>query len=286
MQIWILVIALVLWLVFSQSKGVLEQFSDRSGMLTPILPTPLPTATVRPPPLPAPTVLPPPVSAPHAPALPVPPVPPVPPAPPAPLAPPPDPVVSESYMKTYVKNLLQSNSLWCADGTCSIQNVKLPTSFTTQFTTVTGRYVKLSQPTVNCMNIGEIQVFSGTNNIAKGKSVTMSSQFSATDFPGTFLVDEIFTNFAHTSCNEKGWMTIDLGTDQPITSIKVYNRQDCCSGRIIGAVLQISNSSGQTVYTSDAFQGNAGQIVPTTGMEGFAVYTMRPPSSTVTGSSS
>src|SRR5689334_19125503 len=80
---------------------------------------------------------------------------------------------------------------------------------------VVGRFVKLSQPTVNCMNIGDIQVFSGGINIAKGKTVTMSSKHSDTDFPATFLVDEIFTNFAHTSCKEAGWMNIDLGSDQP-----------------------------------------------------------------------
>lgn len=142
----------------------------------------------------------------------------------------------------------------------------------------------LSQPAVNCMNIGEIQVFSNSVNIAKGKTVTQSSMLAAATFPSTNLVDEVFTNFAHTSCNDKGWMQINLGSMQSIDSIKVTNRADCCSGRVIGAKIIILNASGVVVFTSDAFLGKTGQTAPTEGMDGFSVYTITPPCTAAVGS--
>lgn len=39
-----------------------------------------------------------------------------------------DPVVTESEMKEYVADILRKNSLWCADGTCQLQNVELPST--------------------------------------------------------------------------------------------------------------------------------------------------------------
>ena len=147
-----------------------------------------------------------------------------------------------------------------------------------------GRYVKLSQPTANCMNIGDIQVLSAGTNIAKGKLVTQSSRYAEADFPVTNLVDEVFTNFAHTSCKESGWLSIDLGSDVSIDSIKVINRKDCCSGRIIGAKLEVTDSANKVIYTSEAFKGKTGQTAPVEGMDGFAVYTVTLPSTVVTGS--
>lgn len=151
-------------------------------------------------------------------------------------------------------------------------------------TKTTGRYVKISQPTINCMNIGDVEIMSGGVNVAKGKTVTQSSTY-ASPFPVVNLVDEVFTNFAHTSCNEAGWMTVDLASDMGIDSIKVTNRADCCSGRIIGAKVEILDSTNKVIYTSDAFKGKNGETAPTTGAEmtGFTTYTMTPPGTAVKG---
>jgi hypothetical protein len=147
---------------------------------------------------------------------------------------------------------------------------------------VSGQYVRIRQPTVGCLNIADIKVMSNNTNISKGKTVTMSSVYGS-DYVGTFLVDEIFTNIAHTSCNDAGWMMIDLGSSQVIDSVIVYNRTDCCSGRTLGAVIEILDSSKTVVYTSDPFADKNGSttFLPVADITGIKTYTMNPPSKTV-----
>jgi len=149
---------------------------------------------------------------------------------------------------------------------------------------ITGRFVKLNLPAKGCLNIAEIEVYSGGVNVAKDKSVTQSSMYDAAKFPSSFLVDGDRTNFAHTSCEDIGWMMIDLGADTTIEKIVVYNRTDCCNGRTIGAKLSILDASNSAVWTSDGFKGKADQTDPVESMDGWPVYTVTPPATIVVGS--
>jgi hypothetical protein len=148
---------------------------------------------------------------------------------------------------------------------------------------LSGQYVRLRQPTVGCFNVGDIKIISNGTNIAKGKTITMSSTYEVNRFPGTFLVDEIFTNFASTSCNDAGWMMVDLGSSQKIDSIVVYNRGDCCSGRMLGVICEILDSAKNVIWASDPFADKSGKttFLPGADVTGITTYTMTPPSTLV-----
>jgi hypothetical protein len=144
---------------------------------------------------------------------------------------------------------------------------------------VTGRYVKLFKPSTGCLNIADISVFSKGTNVAKGKVVTLSSPFLDNAYPGSLLVDEILDNFAHTACNSAAHMTIDLGSEYEIDTIKVHNRKDCCQGRILGSTLEILDSSNKLLWSSEPFKNKNGKITPDEGSgDAYMVYEAHPPS--------
>ena len=101
------------------------------------------------------------------------------------------------------------------------------------------------------LNLAELEVFAkdGTTSLAAGKTVTGSSQYSATH--GYInLVDGNMTNFAHTkgrTAEEIDYLQVDLGSVQEIEKIKITNRTDCCKNRAIGVKAVILAADGTTV---------------------------------------
>ena len=101
------------------------------------------------------------------------------------------------------------------------------------------------------LNLAELEVFAkgGTTSLAAGKTVTGSSEYSATH--GYLnLVDGNMTNFAHTkgrTAGEIDYLQVDLGSVQEIEKIKITNRSDCCKKRAIGVKAVILAADGTTV---------------------------------------
>jgi hypothetical protein len=101
------------------------------------------------------------------------------------------------------------------------------------------------------LNLAELEVFAkgGTTSLAAGKTVTGSSEYSATH--GYLnLVDGNMTNFAHTkgrTAEEIDYLQVDLGSVQEIEKIKITNRVDCCKNRAIGIKAVILGADGTTV---------------------------------------
>ena len=55
-------------------------------------------------------------------------------------------------------------------------------------------------------------------------------------YPPPKLIDGNLNNFAHTTTVEDGmWMRVYLETESSVTKVIVYNRNECCKGRIVGA---------------------------------------------------
>ncbi len=87
------------------------------------------------------------------------------------------------------------------------------------------------------LNLAELEVFAkdGTTSLAAGKTVTGSSQYSATH--GYInLVDGNMTNFAHTkgrTAEEIDYLQVDLGSVQEIEKIKITNRTSCCKNVLL-----------------------------------------------------
>ena len=148
-----------------------------------------------------------------------------------------------------------------------------------------GRYIKIVRPTVGCLNLAEIQVYSviGGANIAKTAKITKSSSYGADLYPVSNFVDDNLNTFGHTSCNDIPWVLLDFGKDIPISKIVIQNRRTN-KGRINGSVLTIANNTSTNVYTSKPIVGVSGSIVPVENEDGYLVYTIIPPNTTVVGS--
>ncbi|WP_010182124.1 galactose-binding domain-containing protein [Aquimarina agarilytica] len=72
------------------------------------------------------------------------------------------------------------------------------------------------------------------NNIALNKPATQSSNY-LNRFPASLAVDGNTNgadNFNHTENDQNAWLEVDLGSVSDITTINVYNRTDCCQGRL------------------------------------------------------
>lgn len=82
------------------------------------------------------------------------------------------------------------------------------------------------------------------DNIARGKSWTISSTFPQGCRSPAQKCAESPNFFFHTQEQNQPWIQIDLGGVQRFKSVKVVNRQDCCSDRAIPLVLEVS-SDGQ-----------------------------------------
>ena len=56
--------------------------------------------------------------------------------------------------------------------------------------------------------------------------------------------------YYHSSSRSNSEWKLDLGGDVDIDHIVVYNRADCCSSRLNGAVIELSNGEGNVLYRS------------------------------------
>jgi hypothetical protein len=117
---------------------------------------------------------------------------------------------------------------------------------------VIGRYVWIvARDSGIPLNIARIRVYNTSNvDIASGKPVAGSSIL-----PG-WTVSSLTTEtqaFAHTNSNtgKPEWMRIDLGSDQTIKNIGIWNRWDCCRDRLDGAYILIQTDSEFTSTLND-----------------------------------
>jgi WD40 repeat protein/tetratricopeptide (TPR) repeat protein len=116
---------------------------------------------------------------------------------------------------------------------------------TTEADGVTGRYVRLDLPGNNpdfpgrenqslekVLNLAEMQVFRGSENIALGRPASQSSEYDGSGrLPAERAVDgnttgnDTTNSYAHTAMNQtEAWWEVDLGMEQPIDRLVVWNR--------------------------------------------------------------
>ncbi len=84
------------------------------------------------------------------------------------------------------------------------------------------------------------------DNIARGKPWTTSSSYAtaACRSPAQ-KCPESPSFFFHTNEENQPWIELDLGTIQPFSSVKVKNREDCCSDRAVPLLLEVSSDGKQ-----------------------------------------
>lgn len=83
-----------------------------------------------------------------------------------------------------------------------------------------------------------------TTNLARGKPTTQASTehggVSSRAVDGNTSGNWGDNSVTHTYWTNNAWWEVDLGASYALTEIKVYNRTDCCGGRLNGAEILVS----------------------------------------------
>jgi len=115
---------------------------------------------------------------------------------------------------------------------------------------VKGRYVRIYGYNTY-IHIQELEIFDQNNrNIARGIRYPRTRQ-SSQGWRGSpnYITDgqkswKRWPNSNHTHRGGYQWVQVDLGSEKLITKIRVYNRPDCCRGRLNGCKLVIYGNGG------------------------------------------
>jgi len=96
-----------------------------------------------------------------------------------------------------------------------------------------------TSPTTTITTLSQLQ---GTTNIALNKTAKQSSTLSSAGkdhWIASNAIDGKINTGIHTYSKGSQWWIVDLESVSSIDTIKIYNRQDCCQDRLIGAVVSI-----------------------------------------------
>lgn len=126
--------------------------------------------------------------------------------------------------------------------------------FDSQATSRSGRFVRISLPGKQKMiHLAEVQVFSGTDNIArKGQASQSSTGFggpAARAIDGNTDGKYTSNSVTHTEIQNDPWWEVDLKDNQSIDRIVVWNRTDNnLQSRLNGYVVSILDAQRNTVW--------------------------------------
>lgn len=110
--------------------------------------------------------------------------------------------------------------------------------------TVAGRYVRLELPkdVDQFLTVSEVEVMSNGRNIALQGKAKQSSDYSGGNRAAKALDGDRSGSFGGCACTKSGtgeWWELDLGIVQPIDSVTVWNRNDCCPERLDNVTILI-----------------------------------------------
>lgn len=118
---------------------------------------------------------------------------------------------------------------------------------------VFARYVRIDLPGhARILSLAEVQVYSGKRLISESggaKQVsTMGNAIAAKAIDGNTSGAFFGGSVTHTQLGEFVWWELDLGSDQEITKLVIYNRTDCCSERINPARITLRTAEQKVVW--------------------------------------
>lgn len=115
---------------------------------------------------------------------------------------------------------------------------------------LTVRYLRVEQNGI--VSLAEVEVMTGGKNIAPAGTATQSATAAGGDAPRAIdgIIDGTWKNNSVTSTAEgvPGWWELDLGREQPVEVVRVWNRTDCCGERLKGAVLTMLDKRRSEVH--------------------------------------
>lgn len=91
-------------------------------------------------------------------------------------------------------------------------------------------------------------------NVALSQPATQSSTYGGGTYPASYAVDGNLGTFSHTvgdTSDQNPWWRVNLGSSYNLSSLVLYNRQDCCQLRLQDVTVQLLAADGVTpTYTS------------------------------------
>ena len=127
-----------------------------------------------------------------------------------------------------------------------------------------GRYVRVQLTGTDYLSLAEVQVSASGPNLAVGKPATQSSTYpgstSGVDVAVDGNIDGYFLHGSVTSTNadRNAWWQVDLGASEPIGSIVIWNRTDCCPSRLSDYWVFLSDTPFNPSDTPATLQKRAG----------------------------
>ncbi|MFK7908596.1 MAG: discoidin domain-containing protein, partial [Chitinophagales bacterium] len=140
-----------------------------------------------------------------------------------------------------------------------------------------GRYIRIAKSSKGYLSMAEVKIYgtpaqntpiakptptSSAKNLAQGKPTRQSSTM---DIGKSSLAVDGNTNgvwtgrsVSHTNEQNNPWWEVDLGAMYDISKVEIYNRTDCCSERIGGAITyvkQTANEKGAALSIIDYQKG-------------------------------
>lgn len=115
------------------------------------------------------------------------------------------------------------------------------------------RYVRIELPgAARILSLAEVQLFFEGVTLGEGGKAKQSSVASGGE-PERAIdgkTDGVYTNgsVTHTSAERNPWWELDLGEEQVIDRIVVWNRTDCCAERLKGFTLQLLDKRHRLVW--------------------------------------
>jgi azurin len=129
-----------------------------------------------------------------------------------------------------------------------------------------GRFVRIELPRRGTLTLAEVQVFSEEKNIASKGQATQSSVANGGRASRAIdgRTDGFWASFTqtHTEENENNpWWELDLGSDQPVDSVVVWNRTDGELGkRLDGFTLTILDGNRREVFVKNGIPAPAENV--------------------------
>lgn len=149
---------------------------------------------------------------------------------------------------------------------------------------VTGRTVRVEIPDrEEYLSLAEVQVFSGSENVAPAGTATQSSTAyegrPERAIDGRTDGDFGANSTTHTGGEKGPWWQVDLGKDVPIDRVLLWNRTDGnVGGRLKGAKVSILDAAGQAVWVGNVDKAPAPSLeLPTAAAPGDVIAAAKTP---------
>eukprot|EP00956_Cyclotella_meneghiniana_P005579 scaffold7169_cov76-Cyclotella_meneghiniana.AAC.11 len=138
------------------------------------------------------------------------------------------PTSSPSALPSATPTTSTSSPSTSSPSTTEIDDPSKPTLAPTTSTCVFAQKIKIELQTGNPLNMFEVQVFSGNNNIALGMPATQSSTFAGDNgrFGASKAVDGVSSSMSHTKSGANQWWEVELdqSISVPVDSLTIMNR--------------------------------------------------------------